>query len=289
MSLPIPKIDDLTYDRLVTEVRSLIPRYFPAWTDHNPSDPGITLLELFAFLAETVSYQLDRVPERTLEKFARLAGEERIPGEPVDATLRRAIEGLEVRLRAITAREYADIARGAVAGIARAAAVVQVTGVTNLYPDEQIVKVVIVPDDPADPAPVPTPAQRQVVFEALRSRAPITTRVQVVSPDCTGVDIAMAVIRNPADRIPGEGVKGAVEQAVRAFLGPLAGGTEGEGWEFGRPVFRSELYQLIEGVKGVDHVRRLLLNGSEGTAGIPLTSPTSLVHLVALDVVVTDR
>ncbi|WP_298439053.1 baseplate J/gp47 family protein [Geobacter sp.] len=288
MTLPIPKLDDLTYDRLVTEARSLIPRYFPAWTDHNPSDPGITLLELFAFLAETVSYQLDRVPERSLEKFARLAGEERIPGEPVATTLRRAVEGVDVRLRAITVREYAAIARGAAAGIARAAAVVQDTVIANLYPDEQTVRVVIVPDEPADPAPVPTQAQRQGVFEVLRSRAPITTRVQVVSPDYTGVDIAVAVIRNPAGRISGEGVRGGVEQAVRSFLSPLAGGTKGEGWQFGRPVFRSELYQLIEGITGVDHVRRLLLNGSEETAGIPLTSPTSLVHLLSLDVTVTD-
>jgi len=45
----IPNLDDRNYDQLVSEAVALIPKYFPAWSDHNPSDPGIALLELFAF------------------------------------------------------------------------------------------------------------------------------------------------------------------------------------------------------------------------------------------------
>ena len=73
MPLSVPNLDDRTYDQLAAEARSLLPQYCPAWTDHNPSDPGITLLELFAFLMEAVIYQLNRIPERSLEHFAALA------------------------------------------------------------------------------------------------------------------------------------------------------------------------------------------------------------------------
>ena len=49
MSIPLPALDDKTYDDLVEEARASIPQHYSGWTDHNPSDPGITLLELFAY------------------------------------------------------------------------------------------------------------------------------------------------------------------------------------------------------------------------------------------------
>ncbi len=104
MTVPVPNLDDRTFAPLTDEARSLIPKYFPAWTDHNFSDPGITLLELFAFLFEAAIYQTNRVPERSLEHFARLVGVTRQPEEPeepIDGTLRRALEALSAQERAI--------------------------------------------------------------------------------------------------------------------------------------------------------------------------------------------
>ena len=60
-----PNLDDRTWKDYVDEVRALIPKYAPQWTDHNPSDFGFTLIELFAFLVEGLTYRLNRVPERT--------------------------------------------------------------------------------------------------------------------------------------------------------------------------------------------------------------------------------
>lgn len=106
MSLPVPNLDDRSFDQLAAEARSLIPKYFPAWTDHNPSDPGITLLELFAFLHEIAIYQINRIPERSLEHFAELVGVKRQPNEPIQQTLKRAITALELKYRAITEAEF---------------------------------------------------------------------------------------------------------------------------------------------------------------------------------------
>src|SRR4051812_250023 len=77
-----PDLDDRTWQDLVTEMRALIPHYAPAWTDHNPSDIGISLIELFAWLAEGIIYRLNRVPERNYVAFLNLIGTTRNPPTP---------------------------------------------------------------------------------------------------------------------------------------------------------------------------------------------------------------
>src|SRR5687767_145055 len=74
MALPLPRLDDRRWSDLVEEGRSLLPLYAPGWTDHNLHDPGITLMELFAWVAEQDLYRLDRVPAAHLRKFLALLG-----------------------------------------------------------------------------------------------------------------------------------------------------------------------------------------------------------------------
>ncbi len=74
MSLPVPRLDDLDFEELVSQARALIPRFAPDWTDHNLHDPGITFIELFAWLAEMQIYFLDQVTEGTRRKFLKLLG-----------------------------------------------------------------------------------------------------------------------------------------------------------------------------------------------------------------------
>jgi predicted phage baseplate assembly protein len=81
MPLPIPNLDDKTFNELFEEARALIPRYAREWTDHNLSDPGITLVDLFAWLAEMQIYYLDRVTDKNFLKFLKLLG-----GLPVTAS-----------------------------------------------------------------------------------------------------------------------------------------------------------------------------------------------------------
>lgn len=74
MPLPLPKLDSRTWEELVSEGRTLIPRRAPGWTDHNLHDPGITLMELFAWLAEMLLFRLDRVSPAAVRAFLRLVG-----------------------------------------------------------------------------------------------------------------------------------------------------------------------------------------------------------------------
>ncbi len=74
MPIPLPNLDDRRWADLVDEGRSLIPQYSPEWTNFNPSDPGITLMEVFAFVSEMDIYQLNRIPDRHKRKFLELIG-----------------------------------------------------------------------------------------------------------------------------------------------------------------------------------------------------------------------
>src|SRR5712692_8836730 len=95
MPLAAPVIDDRDFDTIVSEAKTLIPRYAPEWTDHNDSDPGITLVQLFAWMTELLIFRLNQVPELNYVKFLQLLGIELQPAQParVDLTFTIAAEG----------------------------------------------------------------------------------------------------------------------------------------------------------------------------------------------------
>ncbi len=87
MPLLPPNLDDRTFDQIVDEAVRRIPRYAPEWTDHNETDPGITLVQLFAWMTEMTLYRLNQVPERSYIKFLQLLGIELEPARPARAEL----------------------------------------------------------------------------------------------------------------------------------------------------------------------------------------------------------
>ncbi|MFZ5352357.1 MAG: putative baseplate assembly protein [Bacillota bacterium] len=72
--LPLPNLDDKTFEQILEEAKRLIPLYLPRWTDQNYHDPGITFLELFAWLTEIQQYHLNRIPIKNELKFLKLLG-----------------------------------------------------------------------------------------------------------------------------------------------------------------------------------------------------------------------
>ena len=74
MALPAPKLDDRTFQDLVDEAKKRIPHYCKEWTDWNVSDPGITPIELFAWMTDIILYRLHQVPDLHTIKFLDLMG-----------------------------------------------------------------------------------------------------------------------------------------------------------------------------------------------------------------------
>ncbi len=90
MSLQTPNLDDRKFQDIVSEARSKIPLYCPKWTDYNLSDPGITIIELFAWMVDMLLYRMNRVPEKNYIKFMDMIGIRLEPPKPakVDVTFR---------------------------------------------------------------------------------------------------------------------------------------------------------------------------------------------------------
>jgi len=74
MALPVPNLDDRRFQDLVDDAKRLVQQRCPEWTDHNVSDPGVTLIETFAWMTDQVLYRLNRVPDRNYIKFLELIG-----------------------------------------------------------------------------------------------------------------------------------------------------------------------------------------------------------------------
>lgn len=74
MTLPGPHLDDRTFQGLVDEAKRRVQQRCPEWTDHNVSDPGVTLIEAFASMVDQLVYRVNRVPEKNYLAFLDLIG-----------------------------------------------------------------------------------------------------------------------------------------------------------------------------------------------------------------------
>jgi hypothetical protein len=104
-----PNLDDRTFQDLVDEAKRMVQRRWPewtGWTDHNVSDPGVTLIETFAYMVDQLIFRLNRAPDKNYVKFLEMIGIELRPPHAAAAdvtfwlgaaaTSRRAAAGIEV-------------------------------------------------------------------------------------------------------------------------------------------------------------------------------------------------
>jgi len=87
MSLPVTNLDDRRFQDIVDEAKRLIPRYCPEWTNHNLSDPGVALIELFAWMTEMTLFRLNQVPDVFFTRMLNLMGFEPFPAVAARADL----------------------------------------------------------------------------------------------------------------------------------------------------------------------------------------------------------
>jgi len=247
MPLPLPNLDTRRFDDLVAEMKALIPRNAPDWTNHNPSDPGITVIELLAWITEATLYRINRIPERTYLNFVSLLLGEAPAKDDLESVKREGLKRFNEPYRVLTAEDFAQEAARASAEVAR------VKILSNAV--EGRVTVLIVPAS----GRVPTPALLQQVKQHLDDRRVVGTRLFVRGPLYVAVKLDVKVA--PQVNTRSEVVKKDVEDKLKDYFDPLKGGPEGRGWAFGRPVSIFELYYLIEAIPGVDHVESIVMNG----------------------------
>lgn len=273
----VPELDDQTFDGLVDQAIALLPRHAPAWTNHNPADPGITLIELLAYFTEMMVYRLDRVPARSRLNFLRLLrgpdwdgyeALEQASADEIDRAIRAAVAQFDAPQCAVTAGDFERLARQAGAagtegaegaGVARALCV---PGVDLSAPPDRTdaaalaghVSVVVLParDSGRD-------RRSGLVDEVERQLLPrcmIGTRLHVVEPVFLHVALRIRLESSPQAGRSADQVHRDAIDALQRYCSPYPGeGPDGAGWPFGKPLSVLELQDVLGRVPGVDSVR----------------------------------
>ena len=293
MTLPLPNLDDRTYQDLIEEARRLIPIECPEWTDHNPSDAGITILELMAWLSEMVIYRVNRIPDENIEVFLKLLNGkdwEKTSDLDLDMAIQQTIIDLRKRYRAVTPEDYEililkdwsetiapldkypEYLRSPSCKIARVKCFSQQNledfegensegenfgGRNSSELKERLavghMSVVIVPPKPQ--TSVEEQQQEQLcryIWNYLDERRLLTTTHHVTLPEY--VDVQISAQLRLKEGANSEEVRTSAQKAMDNFFDPLTGGDKGQGWDFGRDVYLSEVYQVLDRLPGVDYV-----------------------------------
>lgn len=195
--------------------------------------------------------------------------------ETLDDAMICARKDLRTTYRAVTSADYESLAMNTPGiRVARARAI------SGYHPDQKnwvpgIVTVVVVPESPYA-KPEPSRGFLRTVHRHLDQHRLLTTEVFVVAPEYVEVTVAATVVIKPENN-PGR-VRDDVEMKLASFMNPITGGRDGKGWRFGRAVYRSEIYELIDGVAGVNYITDLTLrrDGRDQPCDI-LIAPHSLV------------
>lgn len=311
MPLQLPNLDDRTYSDLVQEAQTMIPANAVQWTNYNPSDPGITLVELLAYLTEMLVYRVNRITAANVEKFLQLLNgpDWTFPqGADLNGQVRQTVLALRQLYRAVSQNDYqllsidpfnqwlqswqaqeqagqpltdwwtaisqpaqpVDHRPSQIAPIAR----VHCTAQRNLDAGTEAdrgkvridhVSMVILPApgiNPASSSPAgPQPSQNQMdaLLGFLDERRVLSTRIHVTGPWYVPVAASVVVARQPDVR--DADMQAAVQSALANLFSPLPTAA-GQAWPFGRDVFLSEIYDVLEQLPGLDFATGLFLASS---------------------------
>jgi len=229
-----------SYDELVGEGVSLIPAYAPAWTNHNAADPGITLVELFAYFGEILGYRALRItPDAKLNFLHLLDGNESTsaalrgcPSARLDMAITARVQALAQEHCAVTLQDFERAAleaarghpecQGAVSAVAIAgvdlrrgqgvldpAATARAAG----YGD---ISIIVAPERELPPDALNGLCQH--VQEALSRRCLLTTRAYVVGPVDLQVEVACRLGLN--DGVTPAQAARRIDAALRRRFGP---------------------------------------------------------------------
>ena len=169
--------------------------------------------------------------------------------------MRKTILALRKRERAVSCEDFVELAKAADTRVARAYCIPR----QNLHVDferEQVgnVSLIIVPRTEVPAADVPNLLVS--VKDYLEPRRLLTTHVHVFEPQYLPVDVQATVVRLP-DGVD-INIKRDVVNATKDFLAPLK--ADDTGWPFGRNIFVSEIYELLDNLSGMDYITSVSLD-----------------------------
>lgn len=295
MPIQLPNLDNKTFDDLMKEMIASIPKYTKEWTNFNPSDPGITILELLAWVSEALIYRTNIVPEESYVNFLRLiAG----PGDVYDNTdkahsnllqylkdisdvkIKPDIQSMKAeaqrflnsKYRAVTEEDFRELALEACSEIKKADETFPEIKRAKVFVSPSKVDVVIIPEykdlQKAKALIVP-------VKNYLEPRRLIGTIVEVKLAEYTKINLKITIVCK--SYALAETVKASVRDAVNTYFDSIKGGAEGKGWPYGRNLMVYELFHVIERIDGVKYVSEV---STKSESENPLQFPVEIKGLI---------
>ena len=262
MTLPSPNLDNRTFQDLVDEARTIIAGSASRWTDYNPSDPGMTLDELFAWLAEMLIFQTNEITEETQQTFLRLLNE---PGWVASDDLQQDImmtqRSLRECTRAVTSDDYETLAKSASSEVLRAKCVPG-RDLTRRSPEERAqqltahVSVVIVPNAKAH-SPSSKHELLKVVSEYLEKFRLVTTRLHVVAPVYSDIRLIVTVRVEPSiadvkgSELSFQSLEEEAQNRMDVYFSPT---NDEQSRGVGQHLMESEVYSIVESIPGIRQV-----------------------------------
>jgi predicted phage baseplate assembly protein len=181
--------------------------------------------------------------------------------EDIDRVAMSGPRRIKSRDRAVTVEDYEWLAREATSEVAKSRCLPMTKGASLTEEDRQgadpgWVTVMIVPQGQED-QPLPTEQLIGLVKRYLtdRSLATLGMQIDVIGPRYVPIEVSAEIIPRRIEEA--KTVEKRVFDALKVFLHPLSGGPDGEGWEFGRTLYLSEIGAVVQGAEGVDRVRDL--------------------------------
>ncbi|WP_374826390.1 hypothetical protein [Aerosakkonema sp. BLCC-F183] len=288
MTIPKPNLDDRTYASLIEEARSLIPIEYPEWTDHNPSDTGILLLELIAWLTEMLLYRINQIPDQNYAVFLDLLNSKTqlsdsklidkqndTPIANLSEAIQQTVVGLRKRYRAVTREDFEQLiltdwnesqeAKGYLP--IKQVLCLDKINLDNLKKPKDTtlhhVSLVIVPQWENDPPPSVSAEVKNSLEKWLNKRRLLTTRLHICEPKY--VPLSIQITLSFVDGADIDSVKSNAVDQIKKFFHPYDSGDywKGRGWRLGQTVYHSELYKLLNDLPGVKAVKTLKLQNAE--------------------------
>ncbi|MBZ5529853.1 MAG: putative baseplate assembly protein [Acidobacteriia bacterium] len=178
-----------------------------------------------------------------------------LPAETLAHAEGRAVQELQSVTRALTLEDYEELVLG-IPGlrVARVAAYANLHPAFPCFKAPGVVTVIVAPFLPQG-KPYPSPALRVAVHSYLQRRRVIGTRIEITGP--TYLEVAVQARVQSCPGTDKTALQQSIVNALGLFLDPLAGGPNGDGWPFGRDVYRSEIMNVIARIPGVDHIEGL--------------------------------
>lgn len=267
-----------SFDELVREGGSLIPAYAPQWTNHNPSDPGITLLELLAYFSEILAYRALRItPDAKLHFLRLLEGRAVSPSDPligkpssvIDEEIRKRVEALSRLECAVTPGDFERLAVGAAAtyldgrpGLRarcvpgldlRRVVETQHPAAADATADVSIV-LALEPELPSDVAD----GLCRHVHEALARACLLTTRAYVVRAPHLHVSVGCRI--SPKPGVPLSDATKAIDEALRRRFDPMRSDEPlPDTRPFGRRLHLATVAAVIDRTQEVDYVENVIV------------------------------